>query len=270
MMKEKLSEVYDPKKFKEFGYELIDLISKHLENSEVAKSNVNNWIEPSEQLNFWKKYEFNESSPTSFFKDILERSINVHHPNYIGHQISPTAPLSALSALIGAISNNGMAIYEMGAAGTAIEKIVIDLVNEKIGYSSEADGFLTSGGTLANLTALLSARKAMVESDIWEDGLNENLAVMVSTEAHYCVDRSLRIMGFGSKGIIKVPVGEEFKMQTDLLPDYYEKASAEGLKIIAVVGSAPSTSTGMYDDLDAIASFCESKNLYLIRKCKIL
>jgi L-2,4-diaminobutyrate decarboxylase len=155
-----------------------------------------------------------------------------------------------------------MAIYEMGPAGTAMEKVVIDWLNGKVGFGDTADGFITSGGTLANLTALLSARQAMVDSDIWEDGMNEKLAVMVSSEAHYCIDRALRIMGFGSDGIIKVPVGDDFTIQISLLEEYYQDAISKGLNVIAVVGNAPSTSSGRYDDLEALGAFAKAKGLW--------
>lgn len=261
-MKNKLKDAYNPEKFKEFGQELVDLITRHLELTQSEKVKANNWQNPTEQLDFWKNYRIENNSPTTFFEEVIKRSINVQHPKYMGHQICPTVPLSALSGLLNSILNNGMAIYEMGPAATAIEKVVIDLIIERIGYKKDADGFITSGGTLANLTALLSARKAMAESDVWNEGMSENLAVMVSSEAHYCVDRSLRIMGFGSQGIIKVPVGEDYRMKIDLLEEYYSKAVAKGLKIIAVVGSAPSTSTGIYDDLEAIGAFCKANNLW--------
>jgi L-2,4-diaminobutyrate decarboxylase len=143
-----------------------------------------------------------------------------------------------------------------------MEKVVIDWLNGKVGLGNTADGFITSGGTLANLTALLSARQAMVSTDIWEEGMNEKLAVMVSSEAHYCIDRSLRIMGFGSDGIIKVPVGNDFTLQTSLLDQYYYSAISKGLKVIAVVGNAPSTSSGRYDDLEALGSFAKSHGLW--------
>jgi len=259
-MENLLKRVYSHDNFKEIGYELIDILSEYLSDSQRGKLKVSNWIEPNDQLKFWDNYKID--SPSVFFEDVLKNSINVHNPKYIGHQISPTAPISALSGLLSSILNNGMGTYEMGAAATAIEKVVIQEIVKKIGFDEHGDGFITSGGTLANLTALLSARKAMAESDIWEDGMNDKLAVIVSSEAHYCVDRALRIMGFGAKGIIKIPVGEKFNMQTNLLNEYYNEALAQGLKVIAVVGSAPSTSTGMYDDLEAIATFCKKNKLW--------
>jgi len=261
-MKDKLAAAYDPEKFREFGHELVDSIANYLQQAQERTIPANNWTPPAEQLEFWQGYEMDPESPMAFFNELMQRSINVQHPHYIGHQISPAAPLSALSSLLGSVMSNGMGVYEMGPAATAIEKVVIDAVIDKVGYPKSADGFLTSGGTLANLTALLSVRKAMVEADIWQEGQQGNLAVMVSSEAHYCVDRALRIMGFGSQGIIQVPVGADFRMQTDLLPTYFEQAKAAGLQVIAVVGSAPSTSTGIYDDFEAIGAFCRANKLW--------
>jgi len=102
----------------------------------------------------------------------------------------------------------------------------------------------------------------MSGKDIWHKGHSEKLAVMVSAEAHYCVDRSLRIMGFGSDGIIKVSVNDGCSLDTDRLEQTLSEAEANGIKVIAVVGSAPSTASGMYDDLEEIGKFCQKHNLW--------
>ncbi len=262
-MTKKIKEAYSPEKFRENAQNLVDVLSKYLLSSHQGELKVQNWKTPNDQLEFWRNYQFDKEKPEAFFKDIIHRSVNVHHPQYMGHQISPPAPLAALASFLGSMLNNGMAVYEMGAAGTAIEKVVIDDLNRRLGYEvEEADGFITSGGTLANLTALLSARQAMVKEDVWENGLQEKLGIMVSSEAHYCVDRAARIMGFGGEGVVKVPVDQEFRMRMDQLDKCLEEAKKKGIRIIAIVGSAPSTSTGMHDDLEAIAKFAKEKNLW--------
>ena len=261
-MENRLKDTYNPENFNSIGHELIDLLTKYLKDSTEGNIPVMNWKEPSDQLKFWKDFTLENNNPIELFKAIIDNSIHIHHPKYMGHQLCPPAPISALTGLLGELVNNGMAIYEMGAAATAIEKVIIDLLAKKIGYDDDGDGYITSGGTIGNLTAMLAARQNAVDSDIWEHGLTENLGVMVSSEAHYSVDRALRIMGFGSKGIIKVPVGDDFSIRTDLLDKYYQQASDDGVKVIAVVGCAPSTSTGMYDNLEAIATFCKHKELW--------
>jgi L-2,4-diaminobutyrate decarboxylase len=261
-MKDKLKEAYNHSSFNKVGHELIDILTEYLKDSTEGNIPVMNWKEPADQLTYWQNYKLKNNDPIELFKDIIDNSIHIHHPKYMGHQLCAPAPISALTGLLGELVNNGMAIYEMGGAASAIEKVIIDLLAKKIGYDKNGDGFITSGGTIGNLTSLLAARQNAVESDIWEEGLNENLGVMVSSEAHYSVDRALRIMGFGSKGIIKIPVNENFNMKTELLEQYHTKAKKNGIKVIAVVGCAPSTSTGMYDDLESIAKFCKQSNLW--------
>ena len=164
--------------------------------------------------------------------------------------------------MISALLNNGMAIYEMGMAPSAMERIVTDLLCKKIGYNSDSRGFLTSGGTLANLTALLSARKAKVKNDIWNQGHDQALGIMVSEEAHYCVDRAAKIMGLGEKGILKIPATKDFRMSDSLLENELKKATEKGLRVFAIIGSAPSTATGVYDDLEAIGNFAKKHDLW--------
>lgn len=257
-----LDDIYNPEKFRNTGHELIELLTSYIKDCKEEKIPVMNWKEPADQLEFWKDFTSKHKDPIELFRTLIDRSIHLYHPKYMGHQLCPPAPISALISLLGELINNGMAIYEMGPAATAIEKIIIELIAKKIGYDENGDGYITSGGTIGNLTAMLAARQNAVESDIWEEGLNENLGVMVSSEAHYSVDRALRIMGLGSKGIIKIPVNDEYTIRTELLDEYYEKAKKDGIRVISVVGCAPSTSTGMYDDLEAIAEFCKKKTLW--------
>ncbi|NNK12165.1 MAG: aminotransferase class I/II-fold pyridoxal phosphate-dependent enzyme, partial [Flavobacteriaceae bacterium] len=257
-----LSEVYKSEVFREQGHALIDLLADHLEGSlQLERKKVINWNLPEDEKDFWEGFLASESE-TNFFKEVLARTTHVHNPRYIGHQVCAPAPIAALSGLVSAMLNNGMAIYEMGMAPTAIERIITDLIGAKIGFDKSSRGILTSGGTLANLTAMLAARKAKVSKDVWKDGSSDRLAIMVSEEAHYCIDRAARIMGLGTDGIIKVPVTKGFVMDSSKLEAYYQQATDRGLKVFALVGSAPSTATGIYDDLDALATFCKKHQLW--------
>lgn len=259
-MTELLNSIYDANDFRNTGYALIDKLAMHLQKK--TQRQVINFFSPNELLAFWQNdWTEQPQAVMPFFEQIIQQSISLHHPQYMGHQVVPPAPLTALADLLAAFLNNGSAVYEMGQASSAIEKLVAEVFCKAIGYSQEADGLLTSGGTLANLTALLCARQAKT-SQVWEEGYTQELAIMVSEEAHYCVDRAARIMGLGTEGIIKVPVDEKFRMRTDLLTSFYQQAEYRGKKVIAVVGSACSTSTGSYDDLEAIAQFCQKYDLW--------
>ncbi|MBT8183885.1 MAG: aminotransferase class V-fold PLP-dependent enzyme [Eudoraea sp.] len=258
-----LHTAYSPESFRKRGHTLIDDLADHLESSlNRSSAKVINWHTPEDEKEYWINFLEN-GKEESLFKKIIERSIHIHHPKYLGHQISPTVPMTALSSLLSAQLNNGMGVYEMGAASTAMERIVTDLLCSRVGFSEKSNGILTSGGTLANLTALLSARKKMVREDVWQEGNGGKLAIMVSEEAHYCVDRAVRIMGLGSEGLVKIPVTKDFCLRTELLESCYQNALKSGLEIFAIVASAPVTATGTYDDLKAISKFAKEKNIWM-------
>ncbi len=260
-----IHEAFDAESFRQTGHELIDLLADFLHASTSgALEQALPWLEPEASFRFWEEDFSREqgASPIALFEKVLQHSIRISHPRYMGHQISPAAPLAALASLVDGFLNNGMGVYEMGAAGTAIERKVVQAVAEKMGFGPDAGGVMTSGGTLANLTALLTARSAMAPSAAWQEGQHEKLALLVSEEAHYCVSRAVRIMGWGEGGIVKVPADDSYRMRTELLPEYYEKASREGRIVIAVVGSACTTSTGSFDNLAAIAGFCRARGLW--------
>ena len=259
---QRLQDAYNSEHFRKEGHQLIDKLADHLQNS-FNDSNKKTllWNPPEDELEFWKTYLESDNSEL-FFDHLIQHSINIHNPKYIGHQISPPLPLMGLTGLTMSVLNNGMGIYEMGVAGTAVERIVTDLLCKYIGFTDQSSGFLTAGGTLANLTAMLSARKAKVSEDVWKNGTTKKLAVMVSDQAHYCIERAVRIMGLGDDGLIKVPTNEDYTININLLETYYDKALAQGIEVFAIVGSAPSTATGIYDDLQALAEFSKVKNLW--------
>tara|TARA_R110000737_G_scaffold182045_1_gene205391 strand:- start:167 stop:1591 length:1425 start_codon:yes stop_codon:yes gene_type:complete len=262
MHKELLEQVYNTSDFNTNGHSLIDQLTSHLENklNDISRNAIN-WNEPEKELQFWKAF-LSDGDSKDMFQEIIKRTTYVHHPHYMGHQVSPPAPITALTGLISALLNNGTAVYEMGMSSNAIERLVIETICNKIGYNNTSGGFLTSGGTLANLTALLSARKAITKRDIWNDGNQNQLGIMVSEEAHYCVDRAARIMGLGEQGIIKIPVTKEFSMNTDLLESKFKQAKDKGIEIFAIVGSAPSTATGIFDNLEVIGAFAKKHNIW--------
>lgn len=254
--------VYNTDAFRAKGHELIDQLADHLADKLNGTSgNAIHWNEPDNELAFWNSFLENGDNDT-LFSEIVARTTYIHHPHYIGHQVSPAAPITALSSMISGLLNNGMAVYEMGMSPSAIERVVTDVLCKKIGYDDQSGGFITSGGTLANLTALLTARRMNVSADIWNEGMHQKLGIMVSEEAHYCIDRAAKIMGLGEAGIIKIPATDDFRMNTALLEGKYQEAMAQGIHIFAIIGSAPCTATGTFDDLEAVANFAEKKELW--------
>ena len=179
-------------------------------------------------------------------------------------RVSFSLPEAALCNLVSSLLNNGTAVYEMGPVSTAMERNLARWLAKQLGFPVGADGVFTSGGSAGNLTALLAARQAKAGFDVWTEGAHGGrpLAVLVSEQAHYCVSRSLQIMGFGKAGAWPVPVDARYRMRPEALPDAMHAAQASGRSVIAVVASAGSTATGAFDALEDVAEFCSVNDLW--------
>jgi len=88
---DRLAEAYSPANFRALGHQLIDLVADHLEKTQDPENQqLINYREPEEELKFWQNdlaKAGKEGASLTFFEDILEHSIHLHHPHYIGHQV---------------------------------------------------------------------------------------------------------------------------------------------------------------------------------------
>ncbi|MFA6126931.1 MAG: aminotransferase class I/II-fold pyridoxal phosphate-dependent enzyme [Bacteroidales bacterium] len=264
-MTDLLKKAYDPENFRDQAHRLVDLIADHLKASHSqTEKTVLPWLDPDQRLQKWQNELDQEFEFEPFWKSTIDETIHIHHPKYLGHQVCAAMPLSGLSEMLNGTLNNGSAIYEMGPVSTAMERVVVDWLSGAMGFSAQASGVLTSGGSLGNLTALLAARQHQSGYDHWTEGKSDGYypAIMVSEESHYSVSRAVHIMGWGEKGVIKVPTNALHQIDAGRLEEIYEKAEKQGLKVVVLVGNACSTSTGAYDPLERMADFCEKKGIW--------
>jgi L-2,4-diaminobutyrate decarboxylase len=130
--------------------------------------------------------------------------------------------------------------------------------------SNQFAGLVTSGGSLANLTALTTARNVALDGS-WEGGLGgaERPAIVVHSDAHYCVTRAAGVLGIGTENVIRVPLDGCRRMDPDALDALLGKLRRENREIIAVVGCACATPIGAFDPLQAIADVCDRHEVWL-------
>jgi L-2,4-diaminobutyrate decarboxylase len=259
----RLNAAYDPEAFRTLGHQVIDRLADYLREAHKGAVPVLPWREPEELVQSWPA-DFSEAGAPVDIGRILAASVHQHHPRYLGHQVAVPIPTAALFDLVVAVLNNGMASYEAGPLSSALERNLAQWLGARLGLRERADGFLTSGGTLGNLTALLAARQANAGYDAWTQGTSEApLCVLASELAHYSVERAVRVMGWGAAGIAPVPVDAHFRMRVDAMEGALYAARAAGRKAIGVVASACASASGMIDPLEPIADFCAQHGLWL-------
>ncbi|HXT62642.1 MAG TPA: aspartate aminotransferase family protein [Pyrinomonadaceae bacterium] len=189
-----------------------------------------------------------------YARDVAPNAMRVPSPRYFG-QFNPT-PLAIgvwADALCSSLNQNAGA-WRNGPTSAMIESQVIRWLCELIGYGTEAFGVLASGGSEANLIALKCARDQR-SPDIARTGAREgsNLTVYTSEQCHYSVEKSLDILGLGRDSLRKIETDERFHVRLDSLRDAIKSDVASGLRPFCLVGVAGTTSTGVIDDLPALA-----------------
>ena len=256
-----MTDPFDPEAFRAMGRQFVDLMADHLAATAARRGKTLDLTPPADKLAAVPELDGRGGAdPIALAERLLAESNRLHDPRWMGHQVAAPLPMLALFEGLSALLNNGMAVYEMGPIQTAMELRALQWMATRLGMPASADGVMTSGGSLGNLTALLAARQRT--QDVWNQG-GGSFCVFASSQAHYCVDRAARILGFGEGGVVQVPTDERFCMRADLLPQAVAAARAAGRTPIAVIASACSTATGSFDPIAAIADVCAEEGLWL-------
>lgn len=249
-----LSQAYDPETFRRLAHNLVDEIAKYLTCAQNKEIKAIDWAPPAQRLAEWRARLDGKTSFQELTQAYLANANHLHHPGYVGHQVAPVLPLAGLTELLTGVLNTGLAVYEMSPAGTSLEILCIEWLLKVAGFR-EGNGFLTSGGTLGNLTALLAARNRA--------GDCKNAAILVSDQAHYSIERATRVLGWGPEATVAIATDENYRITLPALERAHSQAKSRGKKVIAVVASAGSTSVGAYDPLREVAAFCAREKIWL-------
>ncbi|MEV4095845.1 pyridoxal phosphate-dependent decarboxylase family protein [Streptosporangium saharense] len=195
-----------------------------------------------------------------------ETGIPVHSPGYMGRQFSGVVPLAGLIDLVSSVVNQPSSFYEAGQLPNVAERLMADELNRFIGWDRDRFAMVTtSGGSLANLTALLAARNRAFPQ-IWTRGAGDTPgppAIAISEDAHYSVTRAAGVLGIGERQIIRLPADRTGRIRPDLAEPVLEEARERGLRPFCLVASAGTTSMGAFDPLDELAALARRHELWL-------
>ena len=258
-----IRDAYDPERFRADGHRLIDALADQLAAWHAREGLAVPWKPMGEARALWAEQGLAGGELVADLMAAARASTALAHPRVMGHQVPPPLPGAALAELVSALINNGMAVAEMGTASVPIELVVIEWMCKTLGLPAGAGGVLTSGGSLGNLTALLAMRQAHAGFDVWKDGAHAGppLAVIVSSDAHYSVARTLRIMGWGDGGAIAAPVDSAHRLTAAAVERAL--ATAGDRRVIGIIAAAGSTATGAFDPLTELADLAAAKGLWL-------
>jgi aromatic-L-amino-acid/L-tryptophan decarboxylase len=188
---------------------------------------------------------------------ILSHAYRTNHPRFLA--FIPGAPMyaSVLGDCLADGANVFAGVWLEAAAPTQIEIIVLDWFKQFLGYPSETRGLLTSGGSEANLTALVTARERLSFAD------RSRAVLYASQHRHWSVDRAVKIIGMRPEQIRPLPCDAEFRLHVDALDEAVKEDLQAGRLPWLVVANAGATNTGSVDPLHELAEFSSRHGLWL-------
>ncbi len=210
--------------------------------------------------------------------DVVSHSTRTSSPRFIGHMTSALPSfMRPLARLVAAMNQNVVKI-ETSKAFTPLERQTLAMIHRLIFNRSNAFydehvqrekstlGVITSGGTVANLTALWCARNRRLGPQDGFDGIeSEGLAaalrfygyddavIIGSNSMHYSFDKAADLLGIGNRNLIKVPTDRHNRLDVTALREKVEECRRLRKLVIAIVGVAGTTETGSIDPLSEIA-----------------
>src|SRR6185503_17025534 len=196
---------------------------------------------------------------------IMDLSRHNGHPRFFGYVASPSTPIGAYGDLIASALNANITCWRSGPAGTELERMVVRWLGALINYDREASGLLTSGGSMANMIALLIASRRKSGADASRRGLWNSgppMTLYASEEVHMSIPKAADMLGFGRDQVRVIGCDDRQRMRVDLLRQRIEADLREGLRPFCVAGSAGTVNTGVVDPLAEIAGVAREFDLW--------
>lgn len=273
--RDRVRAAYSPDLFHAAASTWAEMLGQHVRAAQAGETPVLNWMDPlpniadaQAELNAGRSIDSQQQLArfNQLLRQMLARGHNLHHPHYVGHQVPASVPVAALFDALGSVTNQVMAVYEMGPWGAAVEHALVQKLCAAIGWDpARSAGIVTHGGAAANLTALLAARNVTL-GNAWEAGIARPgpAPVMVTqADAHYSMVRAAGIMGLGTQQVIKADLDERRRMDPVRLDVSLNRLKADGHPVIAVVACACATPIGAFDPLNEVADVCEKHKVWL-------
>jgi aromatic-L-amino-acid decarboxylase len=190
---------------------------------------------------------FDRAVPTSF---------NTAGPGYLAYIPGGGLLHAAVADFVADAVNRYTGVWLAAPGLVQLETNVLRWLAGVVGYPDTALGILTSGGSLANFSAVVAARAERLPERFLDGTL------YVSDQVHHSVQKAARLAGFPPDAVRVVASDRRFRMRLDQLEAAVTRDRAAGRQPFLLVGSGGTTNTGAVDDLLALADLAERERLW--------
>ena len=243
-----------------FGYHVMDVIVQHfaaLHEQPVTRKASRSALEALLR----EPLPMDASDPIEVLaqlqSDVFPHIMYHSHPRFFAFVPSPSNFVSVMGDALASAFNPVAATWLTASGPAQIELVTIDWLRQLCGLPEAAGGLFVSGGSEANLTALMAARHAMLDDRI------PGAVAYCSDQTHSSAERAFRVLGFERTQLRKLPSDEHFRLPVHVLRDAILADRAAGKVPFCVIATAGATNTGAVDPLSDLADCCHEHGLWL-------
>lgn len=237
------------KKIIDYALERMDLDPAPLDAPQTPE-----WFQQNVQQTITEQGLGGETALKIFGEQLAPATISTDHPNFLS--FIPNAPSEAATffdLVVSASSIYGGSWME-GSGAVYAENQVLEFLAAEVGLPAGAGGLFVQGGTIGNLSALVTARHSHRAKN---KPTGKRLAVVCSAEAHSSIKAAAYVMDIE---VIKAEVLPNGKLTGESVARALAKTEFE---VFAIVATAGTTNFGTVDHIDQIAEVAKANDLWL-------
>lgn len=187
-----------------------------------------------------------------------QASLNTAGPGYLAYIPAGGLPSAGLADLLSNWLNRYTGVSPAAPALCRLEADTLAWLATQFGYGERARGIFTSGGSLANFSAVVTARHAKLD----DSGDYRRAKVYTSRQAHHSVAKSVVLAGIPARNVVTIATDARLRLDPAALRARLEQDSAAGDQPFLLVTAAGSTNTGAVDPFAALQEVCRDFDLW--------
>ena len=245
---------------KSYGYKVVDAIVEHFD-TQNSKSPVTLASRKEMDALFLENAPLEGSDPAKVLDfvidNVLKESNIVSHPKSYSFVPGPSNYISAMADTLATGFNIFSGGWAASPAAAELEIVTINWLLKLFKFPTKnGGGLFTSGGSMANLTALVTARRQKCGDDF------STAIIYMSDQTHSSNIKAIRTIGFRKDQVRIIPTDMEFKLSMNKLKNAIAKDRLEGYQPFCMIATAGTTNTGTVDPLDEIGKLCKEEGLW--------
>lgn len=217
----------------------------------IEADKVDAWLDPDQKQSFEELLDFLPS--------VLNKSgIQPAFAGHLGYIPGGGLFENAVAAYLSSLSNYYSAVSFASPYAVKLENSLLAWMAKIIGYGEEAMGNITSGGSIANLSAIHAAKnaKGVAVEDI------RNQVVYLSSQMHHSLKKALKITNLNQAVLREIRVDKNLEMEMNHFAEQVSQDLEQGLEPFLVISNGGSTNSGAVDDLSAIAKITRKYKIW--------